>query len=61
VGAKADIVFDSSKPDGTPRKVLDVTRIISLGWRPTVTLESGIALAYKDYLKSANPVEQVVT
>jgi len=58
IGTKAEIVFDPSKPDGTPRKVLDVSRIRALGWQPTVSLEQGIALAYQDFLKSANPVMQ---
>ncbi len=39
---KGDIRWDSSKPDGTPRKVLDVSRILSLGWQPTITLPEGI-------------------
>jgi len=58
IGAKAEILFDPRKPDGTPRKVLDVSRIRALGWQPTVSLEQGIALAYQDFLKSANPVMQ---
>jgi GDP-L-fucose synthase len=51
VGYKGEIVWDTSKPDGTPRKLLDSARIFALGWRPTVDLESGIALAYKDFLE----------
>jgi GDP-L-fucose synthase len=43
VGFKGEIVWDRSKPDGTPRKVLDVTRISALGWEPTITLDIGIA------------------
>lgn len=58
IGAKAEIVFDPSKPDGTPRKVLDISRIRALGWQPTVSLEQGIALALEDFLKSSSPVEQ---
>ena len=46
VGCKARIVFDSSKPDGTPRKLLDVSRLAALGWRARTTLRDGIALAY---------------
>ena len=42
-GFKGDIKWDSTKPDGTPRKVLDVSRITSMGWKPTITLEHGIA------------------
>jgi GDP-L-fucose synthase len=42
-GFKGEIEWDSTKPDGTPRKVLDVSRISALGWKPTITLEEGIA------------------
>ena len=42
-GFTGEIEWDSSKPDGTPRKVLDVSRIKALGWKPTITLEAGIA------------------
>lgn len=42
-GFKGEIRWDSSKPDGTPRKVLDVSRIKSMGWKPTITLETGVA------------------
>ena len=50
VGFQGDLVFDSSKPDGTPRKLLDVTRLKDMGWSPKVTLKQGIELAYKDFL-----------
>ena len=43
-GFKGGIKWDSTKPDGTPRKVLDVSRITSMGWKPTITLEEGVAL-----------------
>jgi len=42
-GFKGDIKWDSTKPDGTPRKVLDVSRITSMGWKSTITLEEGVA------------------
>jgi GDP-L-fucose synthase len=51
VGFKGSLSFDSSKPDGTMRKVMDVSRINALGWSRTVTLNSGIALAYQDMLQ----------
>ena len=51
VGFNGEIVFDSGKPDGTPRKLLDVSRICGLGWRPQTSLREGIALAYADFLK----------
>jgi GDP-L-fucose synthase len=47
IGFAGEIKFDTSKPDGTPKKLLDATQLISLGWRPKVTLEDGIALTYK--------------
>jgi GDP-L-fucose synthase len=50
VGFTGELVFDTSKPDGTPRKLLDISRITALGWKPKVALADGIALAYKDFL-----------
>lgn len=50
VGFKGTLKFDTSKPDGTPRKLLDVGRLFSLGWRPTVPLDAGIKAAYLDFL-----------
>lgn len=50
VGVSAEIVFDRSKPDGTPQKLLNVDRIRSLGWEPRVALQEGLALAYSDFL-----------
>ncbi len=47
VGFKGEIVFDSSKPDGTPRKVLDVSKVKSLGWEPQISLEVGLRLSYE--------------
>jgi GDP-L-fucose synthase len=47
VGFAGDIVFDASKPDGTPRKLLDVSRLNSLGWRARTPLNEGIRLAYE--------------
>ena len=50
IGFKGGIVADPGKPDGTPRKLLDVSRMQALGWRPQVNLQQGIGLAYRDYL-----------
>jgi GDP-L-fucose synthase len=50
VGFEGEIVWDTSKPDGTPRKRLDVTRIKSLGWKPRISLEQGIRITYDWYL-----------
>jgi GDP-L-fucose synthase len=52
VGYQGRIAFDTSKPDGTPRKLMDVGRMKSLGWRPQVALHEGLALAYNDFLAS---------
>ncbi len=46
-GFKGRLVFDSSKPDGTPRKLLDTSRLASLGWKPKITLKSGIEQTYE--------------
>jgi GDP-L-fucose synthase len=51
VGFKGALKFDTSKPDGTPRKLLDVGRMFSLGWRPTIQLDAGIKAAYLDFLQ----------
>src|SRR3979409_1102752 len=50
VGYAGTIGFDSSRPDGTPRKLLDVSRLTRLGWRASTPLEDGIRLAYRAYL-----------
>ena len=56
VGYKGKIEFDKSKPDGTPRKILDSKLIKSLGWKPTVDLKHGLAKTYNDYLNKLNKV-----
>ena len=52
VGYRGDIVFDTSKPDGTPRKLLDVSRIHGLGWRARISLEEGVRRTYEWYRTS---------
>lgn len=52
VGYQGEIVHDLAKPDGTPRKLLDVSRLHALGWRHRIGLETGIDLAYADFLTS---------
>jgi GDP-L-fucose synthase len=51
IGYEGDINFDASKPDGTPRKLMDVSKLASKGWRYTTELEDGIKLAYEDFVK----------
>jgi len=55
VGFPGQIVWDTSKPDGTPRKLMDSTRLLALGWKPQVSLEDGIRMAYADFLKRFAP------
>ncbi len=52
IGYKGKIVWDKDKPDGTPRKLLDTSRIMSLGWKPKTSLEDGIKLAIADFNKN---------
>jgi GDP-L-fucose synthase len=54
VGYGGDIAWDTSKPDGTPRKVMDCSRIFALGWKPKIDLETGIRLAYQDFLRDSH-------
>ncbi|ANI88877.1 GDP-fucose synthetase [Arachidicoccus ginsenosidimutans] len=53
VGYEGSIDFDTTKPDGTPRKLMDVSKLHALGWKHTVELKEGITLAYRDFLKNA--------
>lgn len=55
IGYKGEIVFDSTKPDGMPKKLLDVTRINSLGWKAETGLREGIEKTYKWYLSTLGP------
>lgn len=50
VGFQGKIVFDTTKPDGTPRKLLDVSRMANLGWKARMPLREGIAQAYAAFL-----------
>ena len=54
VGFEGEIVFDPGKPDGTPRKLLDVSRLHALGWRARIGLEDGIRETYRWYLAHAD-------
>lgn len=55
LGFRGELVFDSSKPDGTPRKLLDVTILRNLGWSPRVSMREGIAAAYADFRRRFSP------
>ena len=50
VGFKGELAFDPTRPDGTPRKLLDVSRLAALGWRAKTDLRTGLAAAYQDFL-----------
>lgn len=52
-GFRGQILWDSSKPDGTPRKLMDSSRLFDLGWKPSVMLKDGIVAAYADFLQGA--------
>ncbi len=51
IGFQGEIVWDNSKPDGTPRKLMDVSKLHGLGWHHKIALEDGIKLAYQNFLK----------
>jgi GDP-L-fucose synthase len=52
IGFEGDIAFDASKPDGTPRKLMDSTRLNALGWQAQMGLEAGLKKTYEDFLKN---------
>lgn len=54
IGFPGEVVWDTTKPDGTPRKLMDNSRLRALGWKPEVDLPTGIRLAYADFLKRAS-------
>ena len=51
VGYTGNLVFDADKPDGTPRKLLDVSRMAALGWKARIGLREGVAAAYRSFLQ----------
>ncbi len=57
IGYTGNIVFDTTKPDGTPRKLMDSSRIAALGWAPEISLEDGIAATYQWYLENISEFE----
>lgn len=58
VGYEGDIVWDDSMPNGTPRKLLDISKLQSLGWRYEIGLEAGIEMAYADFLNNPMRAER---
>ncbi|MFB5760243.1 GDP-L-fucose synthase [Paenibacillus medicaginis] len=61
VGYHGRIVFDTSKPDGTPRKLVDVTRLHRLGWQASISLEEGLAVTYQWYVHNEQQLRKEVT
>ncbi len=57
VGFDGELEFDTSKPDGTPRKLLDVSKLKSTGWKPKYSLEEGITLTYKWFLENIDKIK----
>jgi len=56
---KGSLRFDETRPDGTPRKLLDISKLSALGWRPRTDLRTGIAATYRDFLAAtADPVRE---
>jgi GDP-L-fucose synthase len=60
VGFKGRVVYDSSRPDGTPRKLLDSGRIQALGWSATTPLEEGLRLYYNWFLSNQGKLRETV-
>jgi GDP-L-fucose synthase len=58
IGFTGKLVFDATKPDGTPRKLLDVSKLEGLGWKYKTELKAGIKLAYNNFLNSEVRVER---
>jgi GDP-L-fucose synthase len=59
VGHQGDIIWDSTKPDGTPRKFMDVSKMHALGWKHEVDLEHGIQKTYDWFLENVNKYKEV--
>jgi len=59
VGHKGEIIWDSSKPDGTPRKLMDNSKMESQGWKAQVNLKQGVSLAYQWFLDNESSYREV--
>jgi GDP-L-fucose synthase len=55
IGFKGDLIFDTSKPDGTPRKLMDVSRLKRMGWRARTPLNEGLAATYAEFASALVP------
>jgi GDP-L-fucose synthase len=54
VGFQGDIVFDTSKLDGAPQKLLDVSRLVATGWQPQIDLRNGLTMTYQWFVENRN-------
>ena len=59
VGHQGDIIWDATKPDGTPRKLMDVSKMKQVGWRYTTELDEGIAKTYQWFLENVERIKEV--
>ena len=59
VGHKGDIIWDYNKPDGTPRKLMDVTKMKAIGWKYSTGLEEGIEKTYSWFLENIDNIKEV--
>jgi GDP-L-fucose synthase len=59
MGYDGNLIFDSTKPDGTPRKLLDTTKLLNLGWKPKMSLRQGIQLAWDDYRAQLKQLQEI--
>lgn len=59
VGHTGQIIWDSSKPDGTPRKLMDVSKMTNAGWKAKIGLEEGIRATYQRFLDNLDAVKEV--
>ena len=60
VGHEGEIIWDKTKPNGTPRKLMDVSKMKNMGWTATIPLEEGIQTTYDRFLKNINNLKEVI-
>jgi len=58
-GHQGEIIWDASKPDGTPRKLMDISKMHDLGWKHKIDLEEGIQMTYDWFLENENGIKEV--
>mgnify|MGYP003457562688 CR=1 FL=1 len=59
IGHQGEIIWDTSKPDGTPRKVMEVSKLKKMGWSPKITLEQGIEETYQWFLENREEIREM--